>query len=160
MPRIKKSFIVVALLAILITASVAITQRNKFTFRTRIVTATDRIVKDEGECALDLNILFADLEWDTVSIFVAGNSKQIQDSLLVDNDISDGIVFSDNGKSVMLEMSTYDFLNDELPLVSFYVERTQPDDPYYVSKSRDQAVLHVKKFISYNGTYKYLVYFI
>jgi len=148
------------ILAAIIIVSVHCVQMNKQSFEKKIVSTADRMITDEGECDINLDELFSDVEWDTVSVFIAGNTKQIRDSLMVDNDISDGIVFTHNGKRVMLEMSTYDFLHDELPLISYHVIRSQDDDPYYISRSRDQAILHVKKFISYSGKYKYLVYLI
>ena len=159
-----RSFLRYAILALILiailTAGILCIQVNRPSLEKRIIMAADRMIIDEGECNIDLSELFDDVDWDTVSIFIAGNAKQIRNSLYVDNDISDGIVFTSNGKRVMLEMSTYDFLHDELPLISYHVVRTQDDDPYYESRSRDQAILHIKKFMSNSGEYKYLVYLI
>lgn len=152
--------VLVLMLITILTASILYMQGNRPSLEKRIITAADRMIIDEGECSIDLSELFDDVDWDTVSIFIAGNAKQIHDSLCVDNDISDGIVFTFNGKRVMLEMSAYDFLHDELPLISYHVVRTQDDDPYYESRSRDRAILHIKKFMSNSGEYKYLVYLI
>lgn len=55
----------------------------------RIIAAADEILSGEGECDIDLDKVFWDYEWDTVSIFVAGKTKQIKDTLKVDNDVSD-----------------------------------------------------------------------
>ena len=51
-------------------------------------------------------------------------------SLDADNDISDGIVFTLNAKHIMPEMSTYDFLHDALPLISYSIAKTQENNPY------------------------------
>lgn len=160
MRRLKRYAIFCALVGIILIGTVVFgLQGGKSTFEKRITAAADRAMVGEGECELDLNALFADMEWDTVSIFVAGNAGQIRDTLQLDNDISDGIVFSDNGKHVLLEISTYDYNHDAYPLISFYVDRAQIDDAYYASRPRDQAVLHVEKFLAHDGKYRYAVSF-
>ena len=59
----------------------------------RLVAAIDRQCEEEGECDIDLAEVFAELDWNTVSVFVAGSTAQILD-LGVYSEISDGIVGS------------------------------------------------------------------
>lgn len=60
----------------------------------------------------------------------AENAKQMRASLDLDNDISDGIVFTLNAKHIMPEMSTYNFLHDALPLISYSIAKAQENNPY------------------------------
>lgn len=160
MRRLRSWLISLALIGtILIAACVFARQNVHSTIEKRIISAANQSLSAEGQCDIDLGNVFADFEWDTVSVFVGGNSRQIRDSLQVDSDISDGIVFSDHGKPVMVEMSTYGFPEDVPPDVGYYVERIQADDPYFVGRPREDAVIHVKKFRAHNGKYKYLIYF-
>ena len=160
--NVKRTHIVLFIFIVLgIAAAGSVIQLQNYNnyFENKIIAATNRIVPAEGQCDIDLSALFTDFEWNTASIFIGGNSKQIREALQFDNDISDGIVFANDEENVMVSMSIYDFLHDELPKVGYTVNRTQNNDLYYTSRPREQAILHVEKFRDRKGKYKYLVYF-
>ena len=141
-------------------AIIYFTNRNNYSMiEDRIITAVDELLSGEGECDIDLDKVFWDYEWDTVSIFVAGNTKQIKDALKVDNDVSDGIVFSSHGEPVMIEMSVYGFPKEELPVISYNVIKAQSDGLYYTTRLRDNSTVHVRKSV-YRGEFRYTVYFV
>lgn len=157
--RSKKIVAVFMLALTIMIVCIIMANDDESVIKERIINATNKELPYEGECEIDLNVLFADYDWDMVSIFIGGNSKQIREELKIDNDISDGIMFSKRGEPMLLALSTYDFIDDKVPDVGFYVERNQTDDPYYISRERLNALVHVRKFCDYDGTYKYLVYF-
>ena len=160
MYRLRNWLILSTLIGIILIAVCAFALQNTHsTIEKRLISAINQNLPGEGQCDISLENVFADFEWDTVSIFVGGNSKQIHDLLQVDSDISDGIVFSYHQKPVMVEMSTYGFPSDIPPDISYYVERIQADDPYFVSRPRDNAVVRAKKYRFHDQKYKYLIYF-
>ena len=124
----------------------------------RIIASIDAVFEGEGECEIDLSMLATGFEWDTVSIFVAGNSAQIRSHLKVDNDISDGIVFSLAGQPVKVIMSTYQFPQDLPPRIGYSVKRSNAEDPYFVSLPFEHAKIQARKYISSDGSYRYLLY--
>lgn len=131
-------------------------QRNAI--ESRIISSVDQHLKDEGVCEIDLAVLFDDFDWDTVSIFVAGNSKQIKDALGIDTEISDGIVFSMNGVPVRQSTSFYQFPKDIPPDLAYSIDRMNLENPYYISLSKEHAVVQVQKYSYKNGTYKYSLF--
>ena len=146
--------------ATIMIAIVYFTNRNNYSMiEDRIITAVDEILSGEGECDIDLDKAFWDYEWDTVSIFVAGNTKQIKDELNVDNDVSDGIVFSSHGEPIMIEMSTYGFPEEKLPVVSYNVIKAQSNGLYYTTRPRDNSTVHIRKSV-YRGEFRYTLYFV
>lgn len=123
----------------------------------RIIYAINQSCDAEGNCTIDMTEI-ANFSWDTVSIFVAGNSPQVMEALGVYPDISDGIVFSRNGEIVMMLTSTYDFTHNNPPKISFYLlEEPQETGLYYKSYSYGEAILYGKKNRQPNGLYKYMV---
>lgn len=120
----------------------------------KLVSAIDQYCREEGECDIDLDEVFTEFEWDTVSVFVAGNTAQVMD-LGVYTEISDGIVFSVKGRPVKKHLSCYGFPDDIPPLISYYLERDDPYSPVYISMPRDQAVVHARKYRYQDGSYKY-----
>ena len=110
-----------------------------------------------GECEIDLSDVFTDFQWDTVSLFSAGNSKQVEDAVGIYPDVSNGIVFSLDGVHQLIDLTTYSFPNDEPPIVSYYIERTDLTSLFYSTLSRDNAVVHGEKY-KWNEKYKYSVW--
>ena len=149
----------IAFVTIMIAIIYFTNRNNNSMVEDRIIAAADEILSGEGECDIDLDKVFWDYEWDTVSIFVAGNTKQIKDALKVDNDVSDGIVFSSHGEPVMIEMSTYGFPEEKLPVVGYNVIKTQSNGLYYTTRLRDNSTVHIRKFVD-KGEFKYTVYFV
>lgn len=138
---------------------ISYTQHNINHIESKIVAAVDCILEGEGDCELDLSILFTEFDWDTVSIFVGGNPAQIQSHLQFYPDISDGIIFSLDGQPVMVSTSTYNFPDDIQPQIGYYVEREKVNDPFFVSIPIEEAKIQVEKFLSSDGCYRYLVYY-
>lgn len=155
----KESFLTFVTVLVSVTVVLVITHARQIgDIEYRIVSAVDQSVSETGTCKLDLSQLFPEFEWDTVSVFVAGNPSQIYDVLKVDSDIFDGIVFPKEGQPLKCAMSTYQFPQDELPTITYYVERTTTNAPYYVSLTHDDAIVSVDKMIDENGNYKYTLY--
>ena len=153
----KKRYIVVLLtVCILCAVFFAIYKRQNY-IPSRIITAIDQRCSGEGECSIDLAEVFTGFDWDTVSIFMAGNTRQIEDALGVYTEISDGIVFSKDGDPVLTHMSFYQFPQDVPADISYYVHREKPSDPYYVSLPFQNAIVHAEKYM-YNDDYKYTIY--
>ena len=123
----------------------------------KLVSAIDQRCEGEGECEIDLAEVFADFDWDTVSVFVGGNTAEVME-LGVYTEISDGIVFSKAGEPLKQHLSCYGFPDDIPPLVSYYVERSGPYSPYYISFPREQAVVHASKYQFQDGSYKYSIF--
>lgn len=123
----------------------------------RIMSAIRAACTGEGECTIDMREI-ADFSWDTVSIFAAGNSPQVMEALGVYPDISDGLVFSQNGEPVKVITSVYDFIHNEPPNISFYLlEEPYKTGRYYKSYAYEDAVLYGKRYRQPNGLYKYMV---
>lgn len=122
----------------------------------RLVAAIDRQCEEEGECDIDLAEVFAELDWDTVSVFVAGNTAQILD-LGVYSEISDGIVFSKAGSPVKKHLSCYGFPEDVPPLISYYLDDAVPNSTHYITLPREHAIVHAQKYRFRDGSYKYNV---
>lgn len=154
----KLSMILILILVLMIVVFSITHKQHSNSIEKRIVAAVNQYIPDIGECELNLSELFSDFEWDTVSVFVAGNPSQIYDALKIDSDISDGIVFSKDGQPIKWAMSTYQFPKDELPTLTYYVERTMPNDLYYISLTCDDAIVSVNKRTDESGSYKYILY--
>lgn len=122
----------------------------------KLVTAIDQQCKEEGECDIDLASVFAELDWDTVSVFVAGDTSQILE-LGVYSEISDGIVFSKAGSPVKKHLSCYAFPEDVPPLISYYLDDSVPNSFHYVTLPREQAIVRAKKYRFDDGSYKYSI---
>lgn len=120
----------------------------------KLVAAIDQYCEEEGECDIDLAEVFGEFEWDTVSIFVAGDTAEVMD-LGVYTEISDGIVFSREGQPLKKHLSCYGFPEDIPPLVSYYVEQTNLYSPHYISLPREQAIVHAEKYRFRDGSYRY-----
>ena len=123
----------------------------------KLVSAIDQRCDGEGECEIDLAEVFTEFEWDTVSIFIAGDTAEVMD-LGVYTEISDGIVFSQEGRPLKKHLSCYAFPEDIPPLISYYVEQNGPYSPHYISLPREQAVVHAQKYQFSDGSYKYGIY--
>lgn len=119
-----------------------------------LVAAIDSLCSEEGSCEIDLSEVFSNFEWDTVSIFTAGNPAQVME-LGVYSEISDGIVFSRDGKPLKKHLSTYGFPEDVPPLISYYLESDSPDAPHYISLPRAQARVRAEKYRFHDGSFKY-----
>ncbi len=151
--------VVVVLVTCLLLLGTVFAQTNQHSdIERKIIVAANQCIDGEGACEIDLAEIFTGFEWDTVSIFVGGNSKQIRENLGIDHDISDGIVFSLNGKPIRVATSTYQFPQDVPPDVGYHIERASAEAPYYISLSRENAIVLVKKYAFHNDQYKYLVY--
>lgn len=122
----------------------------------KLVSAIDQRCDCEGECEIDLAEVFTEFEWDTVSIFIAGDTAEVMD-LGVYTEISDGIVFSQEGRPLKKHLSCYAFPEDIPPLISYYVERNGPYSPHYISLPREHAVVHAQKYQFSDGSYKYSI---
>ena len=116
--------------------------------------AIDRQCEEESECDIDLAEVFAELDWDTVSVFVAGNTAQISE-VGVYSEISDGIVFSKAGSPVKKHLSCYGFPEDVPPLISHYLDDAVLNSTHYIALPREQAVVHAQKYRFHDGSYKY-----
>ena len=71
----------------------------------RLIAEIDRQCSGEGECMLDLAEAFSDFAWDAVSVYMAGNSRQIREALGVYTEAEDGIVFSKDGIPILEHQS-------------------------------------------------------
>lgn len=151
--RHKRTFILVL---VVVAAIFLYTHRISY-IEWKLVSAINQHCAEEGECDIDLAEVFAGFEWDTVSVFVAGDPLEVEAVLGVYNDTSDGIVFSREGKPVKKHLSSYGFPEDIPPLISYYVERANPYLPCYVSFPREQAVVHAEKYRFHDGSYKYSI---
>lgn len=130
--------------------------RNHSYIEKKLVAAIDQQCGAEGECDIDLGKVFADLDWDTVSVFVAGDTSQILE-LGVYSEISDGIVFLKAGTPVKEHLSCYGFPQDIPPLISYYLDETVPASFHYVTLPREQSVVHAEKYHFYDNSYKYSI---
>lgn len=148
--RHKKKFI----LALVVVAGIFFYTHRLSYIERKLVTAIDQYCEEEGECDINLAEVFGEFEWDTVSVFVAGDTAEVMD-LGVYTEISDGIVFSRDGQPLKKHLSCYGFPEDVPPLISYYVERTDPYSPHYISLPREQAVVHAEKYRFHDGSYKY-----
>ena len=150
--------IVLAILALLVFLFIFHAHQTTDDLERKIMASVDAVLEGGGECEIDLAMLATEFEWDTVSIFVAGNSAQIRSHLKVDNDIFDGIVFSLAGQPVKVIMSTYQFPQDLPPRIGYSVKRSNAEDPYFVSFPFEHAKIQARKYISSDGSYRYLLY--
>lgn len=143
--------------ALLLAGSLSFVKLHRRSYIERkLVAAIDQQCEGAGECELDLSEVFEDFEWDTVSVFTAGNTAQIME-LGVYSEISDGIVFSADGKPLKKHLSTYGFPEDIPPLISYYLELENPNASHYVSLPRTQARVHAEKYRFHDGSYKYII---
>lgn len=123
----------------------------------KIIATVDQRCKDFGTCQIDLAEVFTAFEWDTVSIFVGGDPRQVYDELGVESDAAEGgIVFSKNDKPVKVDLSGYVDL-DTPTRIGYYFNRKSLDDPCYVSLPHDNAVVNVEKH-EHRGQYYYELY--
>lgn len=125
----------------------------------RLIAEIDRQCSGEGECMLDLAEAFSDFAWDAVSVYMAGNSRQIREALGVYTEAEDGIVFSKDGIPILEHQSWYQFPQDIPADVSYYVIGEDADDPYYVTLPFENAIVHAEKYkFLEDYKYKILVY--
>lgn len=155
--RKEKIFLLLEI-AVLITGAIVYLSAHRLSYiEQKLVSAIDQRCDGEGECEIDLAEVFTEFEWDTVSIFIAGDTAEVMD-LGVYTEISDGIVFSQEGRPLKKHLSCYAFPEDIPPLISYYVEQNGPYSPHYISLPREQAVVHAQKYQFSDGSYKYGIY--
>lgn len=102
--------IVLTICCLILVLCIPCMQEN--TIEREIVNAANHRLPEEGMCVIDLAEVFSEFEWDTVSVFVGGNSKQVEAALGVKADVCDGLVFSLDGNPVAIAMSAYQFPTD------------------------------------------------
>lgn len=155
--RCMKKIVALILIAMLLVGWLAFQNAHRRSYIERkLAAAIDQQCKEEGECDIDLANVFAELDWDTVSVFVAGDTSQILE-LGVHSDIEDGIVFSKAGVPVKQHLSSYGFPQDIPPLISYYLDDTVPSSLHYVTLPREQSVVQAQKYLFHDGSYKYSV---
>lgn len=124
----------------------------------KILAAFDQRCKDIGICEIDLAEVFTAFEWDTVSIFVDGDMRQVYDELGVESDAADGgIVFSKDKKTVKIDLCGCQFPEDVPARIDYYFNRKSLDDPCYVTLPHDHAIVIVEKN-KFRGNYYYKLY--
>ena len=122
----------------------------------RLIAQIDRQCSGEGECMLNLPEVFPNFAWDTVSMYMAGNSRQIREALGVYTEAADSIVFSRDGIPILEHKSWYQFPQDIPADVSYYVIREDAGDPYYVTMPFENAIVHAEKY-KFLDDYKYTI---
>ena len=155
--RIKRKTLCLGVIIVLLLSVLIYIYSRSNMIEEKLTSAIDQICAGEGECILDLNDIFTDFEWDTVSIFMAGNSKQVIAKIGVDPDVSNGIAFSKNGVLQQIDMSTYDFPMDAPPHISYSIEQSHPYNTYCISLSKDRAKVKASKYL-WNGVLKYSIW--
>ena len=127
-------------------------------FEYRIVRAIDNQCEAEGECTINLSSV-TDFDWDTVAIFTAnGDWVKMGKVLQIPNvnlDVSEGIVYYSNGEVVKMQTQGYDY--DNPPMLSYGIERSSLDDPYYRIHTVDDADLRAIKISRESGGYRYIL---
>lgn len=124
----------------------------------RIITKCNENVKQTGKCYLDLALLFDDFDWDTVSIYVSGNNKQLSKELGIYNEFSDGIVFSLRGTPVFKASSTYSVPEGEPPTLLYSINQSDNHEQFFVTLTKDCAVVCVEKYYyQETGVWKYIL---
>lgn len=124
----------------------------------RIITKCNENVQQRGKCYLDLALLFNDFDWDTVSIYVSGNNKQLSKELGIYNEFSDGIVFSLRGTPVFTASSTYSVPEGEPPALLYSIDQSENPELFFVTLPKDRAVVCVEKYYyQKTGAWKYIL---
>lgn len=153
----KKVIVILFVMATLLMGGIIYATTHRLSYiEEKLVTAIDQCCEQEGECKIDLAEVFTEFEWDTVSVFIAGDSAQLMD-LGVYSEISDGIVFSQNGRPLKTHLSCYAFPEDTPPLVSYYVERSNSYSLNYITLPREHAIVRAEKYLFKDGRYKYVI---
>lgn len=155
--RRMRVFLVFLIIAILFIGWLLFQNTRRYSYiEKKLVAAIDQQCREEGECDIDLGKVFAELDWDTVSVFVAGDTSQILE-LGVYSEISDGIVFSKAGMPVKEHLSCYGFPQDIPPIISYYLDDSVPASFHYVTLPREQSVVHAEKYHFHGNIYRYSI---
>ena len=153
------SFIVVLFLLILFVLLFIINIGSDRMIEQRLKKAIDEKCPNIGLCLIDMDAVFNDFDWDTCSIFCAGNSSVIKQDLGIDNDISDGILFSLKGKPIIYYLSTYSFPDDEPADITFYIENLDLYQKPYISFKKGNCLVQAEKYYLGNKrTAKYVIF--
>ena len=125
-----------------------------------IINYIDTKIKHEGTTVIHLGSLFTEFDWDSVTIFEAGNAKQLSDNLGIYNEgTQGGIVFMNGETHVATYMSAYTPFEHLQPKLEFCIcYNHSANNIYYETMNKhDSYVFAIKTRNPGSNIYRYIV---